>query len=200
MSMLLLGIAAAIAPPAEPSPYLIDEAVVPRIVCLDGKGGGSIGSGVRIAADMVVTAAHLIEGSKRCEVEGVAATVERIEPGQDIALLRVAKPAPLRAIAGCAPIEEGRVYLAVGYAEGFDMLRVQALTGTTARDRGQSEPRLRGMMVFRGTVTPGMSGGGIFDQLTGAAIGIINVYFDKGIMRALGRSFADTFVCKERRS
>jgi hypothetical protein len=196
--MLALAIAAGVtATHAEPTPYLVDEAVVPRIVCVRS-GTASIGSGVRISAELVVTAAHVVDEGAACTVDGAAATLERADRGKDIVLLRVATPAPLRAIVGCGAIREGASYLGAGYAEGFDMLRVQALTGTSARDPGDQGAALKGMVVFRGTATPGMSGGGIFDERTGAAVGIINVYYDNGILRMLGRSFADTFVCERK--
>lgn len=168
-----------------PTPFFIDGNIIPRITCPAAR---AMGSGVVIASDRVLTAAHVIRdeaGPRQCTVEGMAATVSRIDG--DFAELKLDASTPFRGILSCDGFKEGGDYFAAGYALNLPRITIQALIG--------SRTKAGRLTITRGSVTPGMSGGPIFDT-HGRVVGIVNAYSEKGLARAYGTALKDTFICE----
>lgn len=172
-----------------PTPFFIDGNVIPRMTC-NGPRGAIGASGVVISSVIILTAKHVTHdetGLERdCQAEGVGAKITRST--NDFAEMRVAAQSPFRAIISCDGFKEGGDYYAAGYALNLPRVTIQYLTGTSTKSDNN-------LTIARGSVTPGMSGGPIFD-LRGRVVGIVNAYTDKGITRAYGTALKDTFICE----
>jgi S1-C subfamily serine protease len=187
---LVAPVAASAAIGDEPTPYLVDNNVIAKVEC-----GKWVGTGVYVGNGLVATARHVVEDG-HCTAGGVAAEVvaSSLKPSSDFALLKIDGRAPYRALIDCGGLKEGELYLATGYAEGADATVTQLLVGTSSRS---TEPGFQGLMIFRGSVTQGMSGGAIVKLLGGAFVGIISANSDDGITQVLGLPLADTTLCRK---
>jgi S1-C subfamily serine protease len=115
---LLLVLAAAAACGAEPVPLTASAYRLDVESC-----GGTVGqraSAAAIAADLVATVAHPFDGAARFELRDAAgveveATLVHLDPARDVALLRLAEPAPHH-LEPLAPEGPGPVTI-VSYAE-----------------------------------------------------------------------------------
>ena len=174
----------------EPSPYLIDSNVIPKIICAPW-----MGSGVYIGNGLVATARH-VTSSGNCYAAGHPATIVKssLAPGRDFVLLKVEGRAQFRALIDCGGFHEGQLYLATGYAEDARATVTQLLTGSSTRTR---EKGFAGLVILRGSVTQGMSGGPIVRLDNGALVGIINANAGDGITSVLSLPLSDTPLCKK---
>jgi hypothetical protein len=192
--LLLFSAAAAAADPTvdAPSPYLIDNNVIPEIAC--GKWGGT---GVYVGNGLIATARHVVEIGG-CTVGGIPAVLVQssITPGLDFALLQIPGKVRVRALIDCGGFREGELYLATGYAEDGNATVTQGLTGSSARSHDRTFDNLA---IFRGSVTQGMSGGPIVRADNGALVGIIVANSIDGITQVLGLPLSDTPLCKKGR-
>lgn len=191
--LLLVVAVPAAAAPGEldlPSPYLIDNNTIPKIVCVNG----TIGTGVYLGNGLIATARHVVANT-HCTVSGLPV---KIVPGSvaagDFALLEVNGRAQVRALIDCGGIKEGELYLATGYAEDANATVTQMLTGTSARVH--TKP-FDGLAVFRGSITQGMSGGPIVKLSNGALVGLISANAIYGVTQVLGLSLSDTSLCRK---
>lgn len=167
-----------------PSPYGASFDTVPQLIC-NNDGKGTLGSGVRIGDDLIVTAAHV--GSRTtCRAYGALLNNTRFEPGQDVVFVTGAFRTGYRAIVSCEGIREGERYLALGYADGGSP-DVETLIGTRDTDGH--------LTIMRGHVYHGMSGGAILNQ-QGAVVAIINAMQREGKPFAFVTPLTQTYLCK----
>jgi hypothetical protein len=166
-----------------PSPYGASFDPVPQIQCF-GPRGESLGSGVRIRDDLIITAAH-VNSDKACHAYGVELHNMRFEPGQDIAFLGGTFRNGFRQIVSCEGIKEGQRYLALGYADGGSP-DVEVLIGT-----GDKKGTLT---LMRGHVYHGMSGGAVLNA-DGALVAIINAMNAEGRPIAYVTPVSQTYLC-----
>lgn len=172
---------------AIPSPFYIDGNVIVRIVCITDKGTG-VGTGTVVDANRIVTARHVIIKDATCAAEQSRVVLDGEQPGEDLVSVRSANAFDDRALIGCDGFTEGAQYVALGYALNSPKVVGQVLIGTDSTYGN-------GVMRFRGSVTPGMSGGPILDS-RGRLVGIVNTYTEQGITFAGGTALKDTFLCK----
>jgi hypothetical protein len=194
--IIFLMLAAAIAAAArstvvntdEPTPYLIDNNVIPKIIC-----GQWAGTGVYVGEGLIATARHLVK-SGHCRAAGIPASLVAgsIHAGSDFALLSINGRASFRALIDCGGFHEGQLYLATGYAEDAQATVTQVLTGSSSRS---GEKGFAGMGIFRGSVTQGMSGGPIVRLDNGALVGVISANSEDGITAVLGVPLSETMLC-----
>ena len=163
-----------------PSPFRASFEVVPKVECVNARG-----SGVRVSDDVVITARHVVEQRGPCGIEGVPAQIAYHEPGKDFTALRVPLGYGYRAIISCDGIRPGETYYALGYANGGKP-NVEPLIGTNQRDGN--------MMMLRGKVYKGMSGGGIFTS-EGAFVAIINMLHREADW-AYVQPLSETYLCR----
>lgn len=173
----------------EPTPYVVDNNTIAKIRC-----GNLVGTGIYVGNGLIATARHVIKPGG-CVAAGLPAEIvaSSLKAGRDFALLAIAGRAEYRALIDCGGFREGELYLATGYAEGAAATVTQVLTGSAARSR---DIGFAGLMVFRGAVTQGMSGGPINRLDNGALVGIINANTEDGITHVLGLPLTDTTLCK----
>jgi S1-C subfamily serine protease len=134
-------------------------------------------SGVVFAADHVLTADHVVEREDDIQVtfaDGteIPAKLAGRDPGSDLALLTLSKPAPAVAAAAGAPARIGQMTLALGRPSGEG---IQASLGVISALGGPVRTG-RGGMLERYIRTdaiayPGFSGGPLVDA-AGAVLGI----------------------------
>lgn len=149
-----------------------------------GCGGKVDGSGFPVTADTIVTAAHVVAGTRGTVVMEPAdggghhyrATVVYIDTNRDIAVLRVPDLPAKRLVVLDQPASRGTDGAAIGYPGGgnrkITVARVRVRT--TARGRDIYSQRLvnREIYVLRASVRQGNSGGPLVDE-SGRARGMI---------------------------
>ncbi len=181
---------------------MISFAAIRHITCGDGTGTGSI-----IKADLVLTAAHVVDANKTCidSMTGAIGTVVVQDTPSDFAILKFPEGSlPERFIRmSCEGFKEGQTYYSYGWMFGQEFV-VQRLLGTgyTAPvifiDDGKQ--MLLNLQVVQGVIIPGMSGGPIVDA-DGNMVGTNQVTDYDGITNLgnLGgsRAVADTFFCQK---
>jgi hypothetical protein len=171
----------------EPTPFLVDNNIIPKIEC-----GGMVGTGVFVGPGLIATANHLASVGD-CTVNGATATPVQAGGGLDFALLEIADKGNMRALIDCGGFHEGERYLATGYALNANQTVTQGLTGTRAIVR---KVGFAGESVLRGSISQGMSGGPINRLDNGATVGIVNANTQFGVTRVLGLPFSATSLCK----
>jgi S1-C subfamily serine protease len=173
---------------AAPTPFYIDGNIIVRIVCITGEGTG-VGTGTIVSAHEIVTARHVIPDGAKCAAEQSPVVLDGDEPGEDLISIRMTATAALRALISCDGFKEGEPYVALGYALNSPKVVGQLLIGSnTTRNGGQT--------LFRGSVTPGMSGGPILDS-RGRLAGVVNTYRKQCITIAGGTALKGSFLCRE---
>jgi S1-C subfamily serine protease len=194
LALSLVLTAAAQSPIAtEPTPFLVDMNIIPKVTC-----GDYMGTGVYVGSGDVATARHVISASKAaCTVDGSTSTFAGGAAGKDFVLLHVKNAPPLRALINCQGFIEGHHYLAVGYALDAPRPVEQRLVGSFS---ASDAPGFRGLIIFRGSVTQGMSGGPIFDEEDGSLVGIINANSEMGITESLGFPLSASPLCAGRKA
>lgn len=165
-----------------PGPFFLTLDLIQQIVC-----GTWTGTGSRIDSDLVLTAAH-VASHDDCTIGGQPARVEYINGGLDIAVMRIASPAPTaRMVISCAKPKPGGTYFAVGYAFGR-VFAVQRYVGTGGKAPGS------GQAIFQGLAFGGMSGGPMVDE-NGQIIGVVTQRNSSGTALTSARLLKDTYLC-----
>jgi S1-C subfamily serine protease len=147
-----------------------------------GCGGVLFGSGFPVAADLVITNAHVVAGSRRHELitntgQKVPASVVYFDPNHDLALLSAPRlpVTPLRMAGGAA--SRGQEAVVIGYPSGGP----QRVIGARIAQRTQPEaPDIyarpqegrRDIYVLQARVRKGVSGGPVVD-LRGRSLGVV---------------------------
>jgi len=172
---------------AFPSPFELSFATVPRLDC-----GEARGSGVRLSDTLVITAAHVMfdekdNSTRQCKAFGQPMTNVVRLPGLDVATGQAAMEDGFRAIVSCDGIQEGRVYMAMGYPDG-DAPDVQMLIGTNRK----AAPH---QAILKGRVYHGMSGGAVIEQSTGRVVAIINA-LNPDYPLTFVTPLSETYLCK----
>ncbi len=161
---LLLGLAAL------PAQALIDRAAairaassVMRIEVQRAKGGLALGSGVAVAADMVVTNCHVthdalaidvLRGGLRWRAEAQASDTEH-----DLCVLRVpAMQLPAVVLRNSGELRAGEAVLALGYTGGMEMQHSEGEIVALHLHDGARVPQISNGF------NSGASGGGLFDE------------------------------------
>lgn len=142
-----------------PVPVLgVDTSPVIQVVCNEGTG-----SAVNIGNGKYVSVAHVM-GLTSCKVkdEPVRNVVLDTKDGHDFATFD--GPEGASASYSCKGFKAGKIYLAVGYAFGYETVTVEPLLATVFHDS---------KTMFVGEVIPGMSGGAVFDE-DGVLVGVVN--------------------------
>jgi S1-C subfamily serine protease len=159
-----------------PDPVVAREDIVAAVLrrVVDIRSTAGQGSGFFVAADLVVTNAHVIGGDASVAVvraDGVASrgSVVRVSRDADLALLRVTPPGafglPMRTV---AQLRVGEDVLALGAPQGFSQTVTRGIVSALRRENG---------VVFVQTdaaVNPGNSGGPLVDA-TGRVIGVVTM-------------------------
>lgn len=168
---------------AVPSPFFIELANIEKVSCIRAKG-----SGVRIDADLVLTAAHVVSPGG-CSVDGQPANIVHFDGARDLAVLQTAEPAGSRSMLACKPFARGGAYFAIGYASGEHLI-VQRLSG---EGRYRRSGEFRGLALLKGLIFPGMSGGAVIDG-NGLVVGLVTAGNPYGL--AMSRELTGTYLCK----
>jgi S1-C subfamily serine protease len=173
----------------EPTPYLLDNNTVVKLLC-----GPWMGTGEYVGNGIIVTARHVVEGRK-CYADGQEAKLVKasLVPGLDFAEVTVETVAPYRQLIDCSGFHEGQQLLASGYAEDAPRTVTQRLTASSATT---VEKGFAGESILRGSITQGMSGGPINDLNTGALVGIVNANSGDGITSVLSVPLSKTPLCR----
>ncbi len=154
-------------------PAVVFGRVAPSTVVVQAGTGGapSQGSGVVIAAQLVVTNHHVVANRQSFTVRrgerSWSATLEAFDPKHDLALLRVPDlDAPRVVVRATESVQVGERVYAVGAPHGLELSLSDGLV-SALRERD-------GAKVIQTTapVSPGSSGGGLYDT-SGRLIGVI---------------------------
>lgn len=164
-----------------PSPFGASFAVVPRIDCETVRG-----SGVRLSDNLVITAAHVSNKGEKCSAFGAPMRQIRVESNRDVAFLEGDMGEGFRAIYSCAGIREGERYLVMGYPFGQSP-DVEMMTGTSKRMNG-------GYVLMKGRTYHGVSGGGVFEESTGALVAVVNA-LAKDVNYTWVTPLSETYLC-----
>lgn len=164
----------------EPNPFRGTFATVPKIEC-----AGTVGSGVRISDDLILTARH-VAADGPCGIDGKPAeVVHHAEDGIDFSVIRVALGRGVREIISCEGVRPGERYFAYGYAFGRDA-NVEPLIATNLK-------LSKGRVALRGRVFPGMSGGAVRNS-EGATVAIA-VQYNPDVDAANVVDLRNTYLC-----
>ena len=143
---------------AQSAPYAHDEAAIVKVDC-----DGGWGTGVAVGGARYVTAAHVVDAGG-CTVGGVGITITNVDRWNDYAVF--IGPTTNHVIpVDCGGFDAGKIYIARGYAGGFNANVLVPWLATELTDQGQR------LMI--GDAIPGMSGGPLIDR-RGRVVGIVN--------------------------
>jgi hypothetical protein len=158
--LFALASAAMLAAPSVPraQPYAHDPEAIVKVSC-----NGGWGTAVKVGPSSYITAAHVIDAGG-CKVDGFPITVTAINAFRDYATF--IGPTTNHVITpSCDGFRAGRIYVARGYAGGFEANVAVPWLATELTDGGQA--------LFLGDAIPGMSGGPLVDR-KGRVVGIVN--------------------------
>ncbi len=140
----------------------------------------SLGSGVVIAPNEVVTNCHVLAKARRAEVlrdnVSYGATLEHADPDRDLCILKVANlKAPAVTMAGVDTLKVGARVYAIGSPRGLDQTISDGLLSGVRRTESGDFIALQVTVP----ISPGSSGGGLFDT-HGRLVGITTFQFKEG--------------------
>ena len=141
-------------------------------------GDGGNGSGFVIGPGLVATAAHVVRGASRIQLEpeggaAVTATVIGSSDGEDLALLRADGPVDAQTLlfAGTDP-DIGEEVIALGYPLGLPFTATQGAITGEGRELTVDGTDYTGLFQTDAAVNPGNSGGAIIDA-QGRVVGVV---------------------------
>jgi len=162
------------------------------------------GTGTIIAKNRLLTAYHVIEGASACgaTINSKVVLFSTIygSKEKDVAVLGGDFGQTAVSSIACDPFKPGAQYLMLGYANGSDFaldygefsgLFIDAVVPATTPDNPSATWTHAHLGVFPGAITPGMSGGPVFD-LNGHVVGINNV---TGVNYAGLHQLSETDLC-----
>lgn len=158
------------------------EAVSPSIVVVRGMDAAgkpnSLGSGVVIANDVVVTNCHVVNKSSRLAVSyrgGLyAATLRHSDHNRDVCSLNVTgMVAPVATLGSTQPLKVGQKVYAIGAPKGLDLTLSEGIISSLR------EVEAGRYLQISAPISPGSSGGGLFDE-EGRLIGLPTFYLAEG--------------------
>jgi S1-C subfamily serine protease len=167
-------------------PAAVQRNVAASTVKVEGQACRRIqeGSGFAVAADTILTNAHVVAGERRgTQVllpsgRTLAATVVAFDPNRDLALLHVPGlgQSPLQLSAAPSEASVGRRGAVFGHPGGQDPLRIAPAllrqdVSALGRDLYDSHDTTRDVFILASNLMPGDSGGALVDQ-TGAVLGV----------------------------
>ena len=170
-------------------PAVLFGRLSPSIVVVEcaEDAGKSQGSGVVIGPGQIVTSYHVVSKGKSVQIRQHkrtwSATVEAIEPHRDLAILRVKDlNLPGVTMRPSALLTVGERVYAVGAPRGLELSLSDGLVAALRRDKPEPAKKEKGsegadedappLIQTTAPVSPGSSGGGLFDQ-HGRLVGII---------------------------
>jgi len=179
--------------------YSVATAVAPSVVTISAditgefESGEAVGTGVIVSAEgEILTNAHVVAGATAVRVrlagntEPIVAQIAAVDPGNDLALLRVDVGKPLPAVTFAAPedIRLGDEVVAIGFALDLDgdpsvTLGIISAVGRTLPEG--TDGALDGLIQTDAAISSGNSGGPLVN-----AAGLV-----VGINTAVARSDAD---------
>jgi hypothetical protein len=175
--------------------YFIHLNLIPRLDCALGTG-----SGVIISPTEVLTAAHVVQGSEVCLINGTPARVIHRDVEADIAVLEYQSPFGSSRIAvSCEPFRHNQMYYSVGWARGTDLVVQRLISTGEYSDLNVITPGARmvypRLHILFGWIYGGQSGGPIVDD-NGFVIGINNTRDALGRPIAGSRELRGTYLCE----
>lgn len=173
------------------SPHHTDPSTLAiKVECYEADGSGVTGSGSWISGHHILTAAHVAAG-RFCLIDGKLAPTVYVNDTLDIAVLWSQSEGPGSLPLSCGKPRKGTLYTAAGFPKGGP-LEVRVMLGTGERVASPSE--FRGLAIFEGAATGGMSGSAIVDRSTGQQVGVLTA---GNPWVTFGRTLQDTYLCRK---
>lgn len=183
LACLLLAVPSSTAPATHDTAQ-IDEGAILQVIC-PMVGGWSAGTAFRIGPTIYLSVNH-VTAPGTCTIDGKKIVVAYASKTQDFSMV-AGNPGPFLKV-DCGGFVKGRKYIAIGYARGLPFETTVELVGTGQKSGPYS------VLVGIFTVIPGMSGGAVVSEETGAVVGLVNVYdFQHGTSGSI--ALADTPIC-----
>ena len=164
------------------SPTELFESVSSSIVVVHGMDNQgkpqSLGSGVVLAKDEIVTNCHVIEKSARLSVEHrgreYSATLKHSDYDHDVCSLNVTGfDAPAAVLGSTNPLKVGQKVFAIGAPQGLELTLSEGIISSLREVTGGR------YLQISAPISPGSSGGGLFDE-EGQLIGLPTFYLGGG--------------------
>jgi len=164
------------------SPTELFESVSSSIVVVHGMDNQgkpqSLGSGVVLAKDEIVTNCHVIEKSARLSVEHrgreYSATLKHSDYDHDVCSLNVTGfDAPAAVLGSTKPLKVGQKVFAIGAPQGLELTLSEGIISSLREVTGGR------YLQISAPISPGSSGGGLFDE-EGQLIGLPTFYLGGG--------------------
>ncbi|MFB9375535.1 trypsin-like peptidase domain-containing protein [Kineococcus gynurae] len=145
---------------------------------------GGNGSGLLLEPGLVLTVAHVVEGSGRLAVrsgsDAVAAEVVAVDPANETALLALSEDLPGHVFdLAAAPAGVGADVAALGYPAGLPLSLTRGTVSGLDRRLDLGDRELRGVGQMDVAITPGNSGGPVVD-VHGDVVGLAEASFRDG--------------------
>lgn len=163
------------------SPEALFAAVAPSVVRINAAGeagDGSLGSGVVMGREEVLTNCHVVRRSNRLKVRHASgefdARLQLADEQHDLCRLSVpGLAAPSVTLAGSEPVRVGQKVFAIGSPQGLDLTLSDGLV-SSLRSTPDGE-----VIQTTAPVSPGSSGGGLFNE-TGQLVGLVTFQSTSG--------------------
>lgn len=156
------------------------------------------GTGVLLNKGLVITAAHVSEGSQSCldNNSGQVGKVLSSDANLDMSIIVYEKGLPEKFMdISCDGFEKNEIYYAIGWEDGTDLV-VNRMIGTGIKKTIKiDDSQYDNLAMLKGRIIKGMSGGPIVND-RGQLVGINNVT-DETVHRGYSREMRDTIFCRE---
>lgn len=165
------------APPALGGPNLdataVFRRVAPAVVLVEAKQGSGVsqGSGVVVSASEIATNCHVLEGARKIivkqEQKSWIATLARSDPARDRCILSIPEPVlkPIEGVRPYAELQVGEALYTLGSPSGLELSLSSGILSGLREDDGHK------LVQTTAPISPGSSGGGLFDA-KGNLVGI----------------------------